>query len=173
MMQRSSLLLVVVAFVAGCVGFITAENSVRTRDHPSVVEVSQSRNLKSTSDGEEKSYPIGDEERGMTSVLTRIKSLLVRNPTKMSEAKNNVGGANDYYNKVNSIIGEGKTSTKLTPDKVKQLETLAHSSSDKWWAMAYFTTNVLGVGLMVWFVYGTLVLGWRPYGMGGSPRANN
>ncbi|KAI9986002.1 hypothetical protein PInf_024798 [Phytophthora infestans] len=174
MMRRSSLLLVAITLVAGCVGFITAENFVQTQGQPSAFEVSQGRNLKSTADTEERAIPVDGETRaGVAGIAARVKALLVRNPTKMSEAKNNVQGANEAIKKVNSIIGPGKTRTELTPTKVKQLETYAHSSSDKWWAMAYYTANILGIGLMVFFVYGTLFLGWRPIGMGGNPRPNN
>ncbi|KAG6953289.1 hypothetical protein JG688_00012898 [Phytophthora aleatoria] len=172
MMRRSSLLLVVVAFVAGYVGSINAEKTIQTQVHPSALEVPQSRSLKSTTDKDENLISADEDRAGLASIVARMKALLVRSPTKRGEAKNNVKGANEAIKKVNSIIGPGKTTTELTPAKVKQLETYARSNSDKWWAMAYYITNVLGIGLVVFFVYGTLFLGWRPIGMGGSPRPN-
>ncbi|KAG3113464.1 hypothetical protein PI125_g7309 [Phytophthora idaei] len=63
---------------------------------------------------------------------------------------------------MNSIIGRGKTSTELTPAKMKELETYARSNPDKWYAMAYYINCVFGIGLVVFLLYGTFYLGWPP-----------
>ncbi|KAL3666257.1 hypothetical protein V7S43_008508 [Phytophthora oleae] len=162
-------LLVVVAVVASFAVVTSAEKAVEKKDDLSRPELP--RVLKTTVDDQDSILP-GEEERGVASLASRLKNLLRRSPTKVTDAQNNVKGANEAISKVNSIIGRGKTSTELTPAKMKALETYARGNSDNWWAMAYFITNVLGIGLAVWFVYGTLFLGWRPYGIGGSPRAN-
>ncbi|KAK1933980.1 hypothetical protein P3T76_011740 [Phytophthora citrophthora] len=166
MMRRVSLplLVVVVVVVANYAVVTSAENAVEKKDNPESPRV-----LKTD---EKRSIPLGEEERGVANLASRLKNLLRRRPTKVTDAQNNIEGANDAIRNVNKIIGPGKASTELTPAKMKALEAYAKSNSDNWWAMAYFITNVLGIGLAVWFVYGTLFLGWRPYGMGGSPRAN-
>ncbi|KAG7383809.1 hypothetical protein PHYPSEUDO_003292 [Phytophthora pseudosyringae] len=168
-MRTFLLLVVAVVFAASCVSFTNAEYAVQAQSH-----LNTDRLLKPTADKEGDLIPADKEERaaGIAGIATRMKNLLRRNPSKMSEAKNNVKGANEAINKVNSVIGRGKTSTELTPAKMKTLETYARSNSENWWAMAYYITNVLGIGLSITFVYGVLFLGWIPYGMGGSPRAN-
>eukprot|EP00644_Phytophthora_capsici_P001935 jgi/Phyca11/15653/fgenesh1_pg.PHYCAscaffold_14_\ len=147
MMRRILLpLLVVVAIVASYAVVTSAENIVEKKDEPELPRV-----LKTTVE-EQGSIPLGEEERSVASLASRLKNLLRGRPTKAIDAQRNVDGANEAIGKVNSIIGRGKTSTELTPAKMKALETYARSNSDNWWAMAYFITNVLGIGLAVCYI---------------------
>ncbi|OWZ14767.1 RxLR effector protein [Phytophthora megakarya] len=169
-MRRSAILLfVVIIFVASSVDVTAGDNAIRTQSYltdPQAFEgANTARSLKSTADN--------DEARAgaIANAVTKLKSLLRITPKNMQAAKNNPKGANEAITHVNTIIGKGKTSTELTPQKVKALETYAKSNPDKWYAMAYYLNYVFGIGLVAFLLYGTFYLGWRPLGLGG-PRVN-
>jgi hypothetical protein len=167
-------LLFAVAFVAGGLTFVAAENAAIQHGTPKLLHgENTARYLKYTEKAAETEDAVTSEseERGMTQVLSRIKNLLRRAPKNKEAAKLNKEGAKDAVNKVNSIIGTGKKSTELTPQKLKALETYAHDNPDKWLAMSYYVSYVFGISLVVTLLYGTFFLGWRPLGLGG-PRYN-
>ncbi|KAF1792514.1 hypothetical protein GQ600_1120 [Phytophthora cactorum] len=121
MMRRSSLLLVVIAFVAGYVGFINAEKIIQTQVHPSALEVPQSRSLKSTTDKDENLISADEDRAGLASIVARMKALLVRSPTNRGEAMNNVKGANEAIKKshcylavkLNDPLAYGQSTSKV------------------------------------------------------------
>lgn len=69
---------------------------------------------------------------------------------------------NKALSKLKSLVSfTGKTPTKLTPAKLKTLETYARSNPEKWYALDYYLDTVLGLGFMIFFAGGAIYFGLK------------
>ncbi|KAF1792410.1 hypothetical protein GQ600_26744 [Phytophthora cactorum] len=67
-----------------------------------------------------------EERAGTRGVFSRLQSLFHRDPNKAIDAKLNKRGATQALSKLKSIVGlTGKSPAKVTPEKLKTLETYA------------------------------------------------
>ncbi|POM80996.1 Secreted RxLR effector peptide protein [Phytophthora palmivora] len=152
MEKRLIALVVVVTFIATTLD-VAAETAIHQQDN-----LFTSRYLKSTRETEE-----NEERAGPLNTLTRLKGLFRSDKNKMKEMKLDKRSATEALSKVKALAGLGKTPTKMTPTKIKNLETYARDNPDKWDAMTYYLENVYGIALMAFLAGGAIFFGWRYY----------
>ncbi|KAE8983507.1 hypothetical protein PR003_g25199 [Phytophthora rubi] len=128
------LLLVAVASLATCSDFAVAEKAA-----PSHLKLSNSdnspRNLKGAP--ETAKTDVDEEERGATQVISKLKSLLGKDPNKISEKK------------------------------LEKVRSYAEKNPDKWYALSYYLDYIYGISFVALMGAGALWYGMRPAGMGG------
>ncbi|KAG3197085.1 hypothetical protein PC128_g7118 [Phytophthora cactorum] len=156
-MSSVFLFAVVVAFTAG---FTVSENTIQKQNQLRETAPSVTSRLQQVKEMTRSPSTMKREREEWLLFPTKLKRSLPSNPNKLKPADVDTKGANEAISKVNSIIGRGKTSTELTPAKMKELETYARSNPDTWYAMAYYINYVFGIGLVVFLLCGMFYLGW-------------
>ncbi|GMF41520.1 unnamed protein product [Phytophthora fragariaefolia] len=140
--MRASLLLTV-AFLASCCDLTHADSALQVHDASPNSKFTQDggigRILRGTheevksNEGANVAY---EEERGMQ-VVNRLKSILGRDPNKISKKK------------------------------LEKVRSYAEDNPDKWYAMSYYLDYLYGISLVALLGGGALWYGMRPVGVGG------
>ncbi|KAF4132636.1 hypothetical protein GN958_ATG18165 [Phytophthora infestans] len=150
------IVLAAIVVVTSCLESIAAENV--TDDVPTLKPAETSGHLKGTQAKTEKEP---EEERAMTPAIDRLKSLLPKHLKSMDKKSfSDRVQASKAIRKVKSVLGTSgkKDSIKVTPEKVKELQTYARENPGKWEALTNYATlaewaavlglNVIFVGLL-------------------------
>ncbi|KAF4036168.1 hypothetical protein GN244_ATG11810 [Phytophthora infestans] len=156
------IVLAAIVVVTSCLESIAAENV--TDDVPTLKPAETSGHLKGTQAKTEKEPHLvnnAEEERAMTPAIDRLKSLLPKHLKSMDKKSfSDRVQASKAIRKVKSVLGTSgkKDSIKVTPEKVKELQTYARENPGKWEALTNYATlaewaavlglNVIFVGLL-------------------------
>ncbi|KAF4030595.1 hypothetical protein GN244_ATG17607 [Phytophthora infestans] len=118
-----------------------------------------------------KDVPFSEEISAMRGVLSKFKPLFRNKPSKVipADAKLDKQGAHQAFSKLKSIVGlKGRGPTKLTPEKMKALETYARDNPEKWSAMSFYLFYVEEIAIMTIIGAGAVYLALRPVGTSGA-----
>ncbi|KAK1942379.1 hypothetical protein P3T76_005878 [Phytophthora citrophthora] len=148
------------AFIASSFNIAIAENAAAQKSTSKTLGSNAARFLNRKS-GVEEAISSKDEERGIRlSALNRFKGLFRSHSTKAKEADFKKNDANEAFAKLKSIVGFKKTPTKLTPTKLRNIETYAHDNPSKWEAMTYYLEFFYALGLMIFLAGGAIYGVW-------------
>ncbi|KAE9133794.1 hypothetical protein PF006_g14960 [Phytophthora fragariae] len=104
---------------------------------PSHLKLSNSDNSPRNLKGAPETAKTDEEERGATQVISKLKSLLGKDPNKISEKK------------------------------LEKVHSYAEKNPDKWYALSYYLDYIYGISFVALMGAGALWYGMRPAGMGG------
>ncbi|TDH69607.1 hypothetical protein CCR75_002267 [Bremia lactucae] len=111
------------------------------------------------------------ESRNLWNSVWRLFRFMPRSTAKLAES--NEKGVARSLGKVREVVGDNPSGvTKVSKDQVRTLSKYASTHRTNWNSMLVYLYYTLGIGLFIYAAYGAFFLGFHPYGMGGSPRAN-
>ncbi|GMF20421.1 unnamed protein product [Phytophthora fragariaefolia] len=142
-MRATLLLSITVAFLASCCDLTHADSALQVHDASPNSKFTQDcgigRNLRGTHEAvkiNDGANVADEEERGMQ-VIKKLKSILGRDPNKVSKKK------------------------------LEKVRSYAEETPDKWYAMAYYLDYLYGISLAALLVGGAFGFGLLPAGIGG------
>ncbi|POM73779.1 Secreted RxLR effector peptide protein [Phytophthora palmivora] len=153
-------IIVITLVVINNLNVVAAGTTIREHDNALIPDHPHSfRYLKGTDKTIEKDE--GEERAGPLNTLTRLKGLFRSDRNKMKDVKLNKRSASEALSKVKAILGQSKTPTKMTPTKIKNLETYARDNPDKWDAMTCYLEFVYGIIFVVFIGGGAIYGAWK------------